>query len=125
MILGLGLCCLFYSLRILKKTGDGSDCGTVDSAVAYETRGPGFESSHRQLLSNIYLFTVNDCFQCDQIWQIFTTLAKYYESLAFFEVFLIFGKIGNLLRQLFTLLDKISLLCRAKYCKNNEAILSH
>ena len=27
----------------------------VGRAVAYDTRGPGFESSHRQLLLNIYL----------------------------------------------------------------------
>ena len=25
----------------------GSGCGTIDRAVAYNTRGPGFESSHR------------------------------------------------------------------------------
>ena len=29
--------------------------GTVDSAVASDTRGPGFESSHRRLLLNNYL----------------------------------------------------------------------
>ena len=42
----------FYQsgLRIL-----GCGCGTVGSAVASDTRGPGFESSHRQLLLNIYL----------------------------------------------------------------------
>ena len=34
---------------------EGSGCGTVGRAVAYDTRGPGFESSHRQLLLNIYL----------------------------------------------------------------------
>ena len=28
----------------------GSGCGTVDSAVDSDNRGPGFESSHRQLL---------------------------------------------------------------------------
>ena len=33
----------------------GSGCGAVGRAVASNTRGPGFESSHRQLLSNIYL----------------------------------------------------------------------
>ena len=30
-------------------------CGAVGRAVAYNTRGPGFEFSHRQLLLNIYL----------------------------------------------------------------------
>ena len=30
-------------------------CGAVGRAVASDTRGPGFESSHRQLLLNIYL----------------------------------------------------------------------
>ena len=33
----------------------GSGCGAVGRAVASNTRGPGFESSHWQLLSNIYL----------------------------------------------------------------------
>ena len=33
----------------------GSGCGAVGRAVASNTRGPGFESSHRQLLLNIYL----------------------------------------------------------------------
>ena len=33
----------------------GSGCGAVGRAVAYDTRGPGFDSSHRQLLLNIYL----------------------------------------------------------------------
>ena len=33
----------------------GSGCGSVGRAVASNTRGPGFESSHRQLLLNIYL----------------------------------------------------------------------
>ena len=33
----------------------GSGCGAVGRAVASDTRGPGFESSHRQLLLNIYL----------------------------------------------------------------------
>ena len=33
----------------------GSGCGAVGRAVASYIRGPGFESSHRQLLLNIYL----------------------------------------------------------------------
>ena len=33
----------------------GSGCGAVGRAVAYDTRRPRFESSHRQLLLNIYL----------------------------------------------------------------------
>ena len=36
-------------------TEKGSGCGAVGRAVASETRGPGFESSHLQLLLNIYL----------------------------------------------------------------------
>ena len=32
-----------------------SGCGAVGRAVTYDTRGPGFDSSHRQLLLNIYL----------------------------------------------------------------------
>ena len=33
----------------------GSGCGAVGRAVASNTGGPKFESSHRQLLLNIYL----------------------------------------------------------------------
>ena len=33
----------------------GSGCGAVGRAVASDTRGHGFESSHQQLLLNIYL----------------------------------------------------------------------
>ena len=36
----------------------GSGCGTVDSVDAIDTRGPGFESCHRQLLLNNYLPTM-------------------------------------------------------------------
>ena len=32
----------------------GSGCGTVDSAVALDPRGPGLESSHRQHLLNVF-----------------------------------------------------------------------
>ena len=37
--------------------GSGSGCGAVGRAVAYDTRGPGLKSSHRQLLFE-HLFTV-------------------------------------------------------------------
>ena len=36
----------------------GSGCGTVGSTVTSNTRGPRFESSHRQLLLNNYLLFV-------------------------------------------------------------------
>ena len=40
--------------------GQGSGCGSVGRAVASDTRGPQFESSHWQtFISDIYLFTVN------------------------------------------------------------------
>ena len=41
------------NLTILATSGSG--CGAVGRAVASNTRGPRFESSHRQLLLNIYL----------------------------------------------------------------------
>ena len=41
--------------------GAGSGCAAVGRAVASDTRGPEFESSHRQLLFE-HLFTVN-CLQ--------------------------------------------------------------
>ena len=42
-----------------KKFELGSGCGAVGRAVACDTRGPEFESSHRRLLLNIYfLLTV-------------------------------------------------------------------
>ena len=34
---------------------EGSGCGAIGRAVTSNTRGPEFESSHRQLLLNIYL----------------------------------------------------------------------
>ena len=38
----------------------GSGCGSVGRAVASNTRGPRFESSHRQKFINIeHLYTVN------------------------------------------------------------------
>ena len=38
----------------------GSGNGTIDSSVASNVKGPGFESSHRQLLlHNILLFVEN------------------------------------------------------------------
>ena len=42
-------------LNLTKVKTKGSGCGAVGRAVAYDTRGPRFESSHRQLLLNIYL----------------------------------------------------------------------
>ena len=44
------------SVLLLKEdVNKGSGCGAVGRAVAYDTRGPGFESTHWQLLLNIYL----------------------------------------------------------------------
>ena len=41
-------------------TSTGSGCGSVGRAVASDTRGSRFESSHWQtFISDIYLFTVN------------------------------------------------------------------
>ena len=34
-----------------------SDCGTVNSAVTSDSKGPMFESCHRQLLLNNYLMS--------------------------------------------------------------------
>ena len=48
--------CILHSCNNWEKAGSG--CGTVDSTVASDTRGPGFESSHRQLLL-FNLFTVS------------------------------------------------------------------
>ena len=48
--------------EFLKKTilGHGQWCGSVGRAVASNTRGPRFESSHRQKFIYIeHLFTVN------------------------------------------------------------------
>ena len=45
-------------LPVCRRKWEGSGCGAVGRAVTYDTRGPGFESSHRQLLFE-HLFTVN------------------------------------------------------------------
>ena len=44
----------------VNQTKKGSGCGSVGRAVAFDTRGPRFESSHQQKFINIeHLFTVN------------------------------------------------------------------
>jgi len=50
----------YTAFVIVKRQKDKSGCGTVGRAVASKSRGPGFESSHRQLLLNIYLL-LTDC----------------------------------------------------------------
>ena len=46
--------------KLEKKPVLGSGCGSVGRAVASVTRGPRFESSHRQtFILDIYLFPVN------------------------------------------------------------------
>ena len=35
---------------------EGSGCGTLDKVVAFDNKGPRFESSHRQLLLNTFSF---------------------------------------------------------------------
>ena len=47
----LSVVSLFYS------TWEGNGCGSVGREVASDSRGPRFESSHRQTL--FYLYTVN------------------------------------------------------------------
>ena len=42
-------------MRSNKDIFQGSGCGAVGRVVASDTRGPEFESSHWQLLLNIYL----------------------------------------------------------------------
>ena len=54
---------LFYLFSSRYSTGNSyveyKCCyGTVDSAVASDTRGSGFESSYRKLLSNNYLMLI-------------------------------------------------------------------
>ena len=47
--------CFLRATTIANKKQVGSGCGAVGRAVASDSRGPGFESSHWQLLFNIYL----------------------------------------------------------------------
>ena len=47
--------CISLEGQIIRVGTGGSGCGAVGRAVASDTRGPGFESSHQQLLLNIYL----------------------------------------------------------------------
>ena len=62
--------------------------------------------------------------QCDQIWQIFTTLAKFWQSLAFFDGLFSICKICYLLWYIFAIV-KSSLLDMAKCWTNNTAIWSY
>ena len=45
----------FVIFNIKSPLHGGSGCGTIDKAVDSDTKGPGFESNHRQLLLNNYL----------------------------------------------------------------------
>ena len=45
-----------YQIEIIIKMGSG--CGSVGGAVAFDTRGPRFDSSHRQNFIE-HLFIVN------------------------------------------------------------------
>ena len=45
----------FKLVTLLLTPFEGSGCGAVGRAVAYDTRVPEFESSHWQLLLKIYL----------------------------------------------------------------------
>ena len=48
-----------FSMKCIKNLSHlGSGCGTVDSMVASDARGPGFEYSHRQLLPIYQVFSV-------------------------------------------------------------------
>ena len=51
----------YNSVKYYLKIKTGSGCGSVGRAVASNTRGPRFESSHRQkiYLYSEHLFTVN------------------------------------------------------------------
>ena len=51
LILAKDPCCQSYKRYTIR----GSGCGAVGREVTSDTRGPRFESSHRQLLLNIYL----------------------------------------------------------------------
>ena len=53
----IGIC---KTVQLNMKNCRGSCCGSVDSAIASDTRGPRFESSHRQLLFNFSLL-LTDC----------------------------------------------------------------
>ena len=62
------------------------------------------------------------------VWPYLAKFCHFGETISlwqFLHVYLIFGKIVNLLWPTFMLLGKSSLLQRVKYCKNNLAISSH
>ena len=47
------------------QTEMGSGCGSVGRAVAYDTRGPRFESSHRQK----FIYILNICLLSTVYWK--------------------------------------------------------
>ena len=53
------------SLSISKELTQGSGCGAVGRAVASDTRGPRFESSHRQK----FICILNICFLSTVCWK--------------------------------------------------------
>ena len=56
VLVNIGIC---KTVQLNMKNCRGSCCGSVDSAIASDTRGPRFESSHRQLLLNNNLLFVH------------------------------------------------------------------
>ena len=53
------------TLRLSKITYIGSGCGSVGRAVASDTRGPRFESSHQQK----FIYTLNICLLSTEYWK--------------------------------------------------------
>ena len=75
----------------------------------------------RKQKGSIFTFSCHGCTtwvggwkQCDQIWRIFTTLAKVYKFLTFY---FLFGKMLSLLWQICDIIGYFSLLQMAKYLK--------
>ena len=52
------MCILLKNVSIQDMRLKGSGCGAIDRAVDFDTKGPGFKTSHRQLLLNNFVLTV-------------------------------------------------------------------
>ena len=82
-----------------------------------------FSSSRRVILDRISYFTVS---QCDQMWRNLATLVKFKKSLTkFFRVYLVFGKILQLLWQKCNAIGQVCTVTDGEIFKDNLAIWSH
>ena len=93
-----------------------SGCGSVGRAVAFDTRGPRFDSSHRQ---NLYCAVWPDLAKFRHFGKRLQVFGK------FLTVYFLFGKMLCLLWQICDIIMLIFIVANGQILKNNLTICSH